>query len=86
MPSKTRKTHPAKSARKTPSREARGVSRVGVLSGVKDPRLGTGDLLALTFSLQILIKKRADERTRTADLLITSELLYLLSYVGLSKD
>ena len=25
---------------------------------------------------------RADERTRTADLLITSELLYLLSYVG----
>jgi hypothetical protein len=27
--------------------------------------------------------KRADERTRTADLLITSELLYLLSYVGL---
>jgi hypothetical protein len=28
-------------------------------------------------------EKRADERTRTADLLITSELLYLLSYVGL---
>ena len=27
--------------------------------------------------------ERADERTRTADLLITSELLYLLSYVGL---
>jgi hypothetical protein len=27
-------------------------------------------------------KQRADERTRTADLLITSELLYLLSYVG----
>ncbi len=27
--------------------------------------------------------KGADERTRTADLLITSELLYLLSYVGL---
>ena len=26
--------------------------------------------------------ERADERTRTADLLITSELLYLLSYVG----
>jgi hypothetical protein len=25
---------------------------------------------------------RADERTRTADLLSTSELLYLLSYVG----
>ena len=30
-------------------------------------------------------KKRADERTRTADLLITSELLYLLSYVGLCR-
>jgi hypothetical protein len=30
-------------------------------------------------------KKRADERTRTADLLITNELLYLLSYVGLVR-
>lgn len=30
-------------------------------------------------------QKRADERTRTADLLITSELLYLLSYVGLFR-
>jgi hypothetical protein len=29
------------------------------------------------------VKRGADERTRTADLLITSELLYLLSYVGL---
>ncbi len=29
--------------------------------------------------------RRADERTRTADLLITSELLYLLSYVGLFR-
>src|SRR5215207_3115527 len=29
--------------------------------------------------------KRADERTRTADLLITSELLYQLSYVGLLR-
>ncbi len=28
---------------------------------------------------------RADERTRTADLLITSELLYQLSYVGLLR-
>ena len=27
--------------------------------------------------------KRADERTLTADLLITIDLLYLLSYVGL---
>ena len=35
--------------------------------------------------LQIERKKRADERTRTADLLITSELLYLLSYVGLFR-
>jgi hypothetical protein len=31
-------------------------------------------------------KRRADERTRTADLLITSELLYLLSYVGLFRS
>jgi hypothetical protein len=31
------------------------------------------------------VKNRADERTRTADLLITSELLYLLSYVGLLR-
>jgi hypothetical protein len=38
-----------------------------------------------SFILQIEIKKRADERTRTADLLITSELLYLLSYVGLFR-
>src|SRR4028119_2402128 len=30
-------------------------------------------------------KQRADERTRTADLLITSELLYQLSYVGLLR-
>ena len=30
--------------------------------------------------------RRADERTRTADLLITSELLYLLSYVGLFRS
>jgi hypothetical protein len=37
----------------------------------------------LPFSLQISTKQRADERTRTADLLITSELLYQLSYVGL---
>jgi hypothetical protein len=37
------------------------------------------------FYLQIRRKKRADERTRTADLLITSELLYQLSYVGLFR-
>ena len=30
-----------------------------------------------------IAKYGADERTRTADLLITSELLYQLSYVGL---
>ena len=38
-----------------------------------------------TFHLQIVENERADERTRTADLLITSELLYLLSYVGLLR-
>ncbi len=32
-----------------------------------------------------MLRKRADERTRTADLLITSELLYQLSYVGLLR-
>jgi hypothetical protein len=41
--------------------------------------------LGTEFYLQIGAKQRADERTRTADLLITSELLYLLSYVGLLR-
>ncbi len=36
-------------------------------------------------SLTYAESERADERTRTADLLITSELLYLLSYVGLFR-
>jgi hypothetical protein len=36
-------------------------------------------------SAYLWAKRRADERTRTADLLITSELLYLLSYVGLLR-
>ena len=40
-------------------------------------------LEAFRFLWDLQVKKRADERTRTADLLITSELLYLLSYVGL---
>jgi hypothetical protein len=40
---------------------------------------------ALPFSWHLQVKRRADERTRTADLLITSELLYLLSYVGLLR-
>jgi hypothetical protein len=47
---------------------------------------------SLVFALRVLgflqdlqEKQRADERTRTADLLITSELLYLLSYVGLFR-
>ena len=38
-----------------------------------------------SFLLVFQVKKGADERTRTADLLITSELLYLLSYVGLFR-
>src|SRR5215212_12233018 len=38
-----------------------------------------------TFLQYLQVKSRADERTRTADLLITSELLYLLSYVGLLR-
>ena len=39
-----------------------------------------------TFLQYLQVKRRADERTRTADLLITSELLYLLSYVGLFRS
>ena len=31
----------------------------------------------------LVIKKQADEGTRTRDLLITNELLYQLSYIGL---
>ena len=38
-----------------------------------------------SFLQDLQVKKRADERTRTADLLITSELLYQLSYVGLLR-
>jgi hypothetical protein len=40
-------------------------------------------LIARCILQDLQVKRRADERTRTADLLITSELLYLLSYVGL---
>ncbi len=43
-----------------------------------------GLLFAPRFSCKLAENERADERTRTADLLITSELLYLLSYVGKS--
>jgi hypothetical protein len=39
--------------------------------------------VGFSFLRDLQVKRRADERTRTADLLITSELLYLLSYVGL---
>jgi hypothetical protein len=42
-------------------------------------------LLLSEYSAYLRRIKRADERTRTADLLITSELLYLLSYVGLFR-
>ncbi len=42
-------------------------------------------LLGSAFLLQIGTKDRADERIRTADLLITNELLYQLSYVGLEE-
>ena len=46
-------------------------------------RNGPGALPPFLISFKTQEYKRADERTRTADLLITSELLYLLSYVGL---
>jgi hypothetical protein len=41
--------------------------------------------VVFSFLRVLQVKQRADERTRTADLLITSELLYLLSYVGLFR-
>ena len=43
-------------------------------------------IVDFSFLRDLQEKKRADERTRTADLLITSELLYLLSYVGLRRE
>ena len=33
--------------------------------------------------LRILVSKKADERSRTADLLITNQTLYQLSYIGI---
>jgi hypothetical protein len=43
------------------------------------------DIGCFYFLRDLQARKRADERTRTADLLITSELLYQLSYVGLLR-
>lgn len=57
-------------------------ARVGVPAGVRRLRRYAGAFCSSAFYLQIRTKKRADERTRTADLLITSELLYQLSYAG----
>jgi hypothetical protein len=51
-------------------------------AAAKAPDIDIGGFL---FLWDLQEKRRADERTRTADLLITSELLYLLSYVGLFK-
>ena len=54
--------------------------------GIKRPRTHDRRLaLATVIRLTYAEKRRADERTRTADLLITSELLYQLSYVGLLR-
>jgi hypothetical protein len=47
------------------------------------PRIGA--FLYSAYLAYLWAIKRADERTRTADLLITSELLYQLSYVGLLR-
>ena len=54
---------------------------VKVVSRSAQPLTGSSSLSE--YSAYLWAKERADERTRTADLLITSELLYLLSYVGL---
>ena len=51
----------------------------------KSPRPATEGFPFFEYSVYLSRIKRADERTRTADLLITSELLYLLSYVGLFR-
>jgi hypothetical protein len=51
-------------------------------TAAKPPNILSG---AFFFLWVLQVKRRADERTRTADLLITSELLYLLSYVGLFR-
>ena len=51
----------------------------------RGPNDNLGVSSVLCFTCKCYKKKRADERTRTADLLITSELLYLLSYVGLLR-
>ena len=56
---------------------------VRVKLGSNSPRIISWGLRYAEYSAYISQKWRADERTRTADLLITSELLYLLSYVGL---
>jgi hypothetical protein len=43
-------------------------------------------LYTTQFFLQIVRKKRADERTRTSDLLITSALLRMSLYAALSGE
>lgn len=40
----------------------------------------------MTIPEQFLVKKGADDRIRTGDLLITNELLYQLSYIGVEGD
>ena len=65
------------------TRRPRSLSGVKVVS--KAPGLFSGALSTTSIQLKYAEYGRADERTRTADLLITSELLYLLSYVGLFR-
>jgi hypothetical protein len=55
------------------------------MGDVKAPHPPTIGALCTELSAYLSRIERADERTRTADLLITSELLYLLSYVGLLR-
>ncbi len=51
----------------------------------ESPRCDAEGINLADYSAYLSQLERADERTRTADLLITSELLYLLSYVGLLR-
>jgi hypothetical protein len=71
--------------RALPSRDHSTKSASSAGCGKVAPALAPGPLWISEFSLQTATKQRADERTRTADLLITSELLYQLSYVGLFR-
>jgi hypothetical protein len=81
IPSRKTSKWQAMAARSASGSVAHVAVRVAVSWAGRDPESPFARMLYL----QIARKERADERTRTADLLITSELLYQLSYVGLFR-